>query len=98
MHDLQAVVGPQPFVDLAFNSFSHTPRSDTSPWDPRPMLEPFRISLDYHCCMTREEARQMIVDGIDYAAYKETDSSLHDSDKNRLFGSEQCRSGRAAAK
>jgi hypothetical protein len=31
----------------------------------------------------------MIIDGINYAAYKETDSSLHDSDKNRLFGSER---------
>lgn len=44
--------------------------------------------------MTLEEARQLIVDGINYAAYKETDSSLHDSDKNRLFGSEHYRSGR----
>ena len=48
--------------------------------------------------MTSEEARQVIVDGIDYAAYKETDSSLHDSDKNRLFGSEHYRSGRAVVK
>jgi len=31
----------------------------------------------------------MIIDGINYAAYKETDSSLHDSDKNRLFGSDR---------
>ena len=48
--------------------------------------------------MTAEEARQMIVDGINYAAYKETDSSLHDSDKNRLFGSEHYTSGRAVVK
>jgi hypothetical protein len=42
--------------------------------------------------MTSEEARQVVVDGINYAAYKETDSSLHVSDKNRLFGSEHYRS------
>ncbi len=36
--------------------------------------------------MTPDEARELIVDGINYAAYKETESSLHDSDKNRLFG------------
>ena len=40
----------------------------------------------------------MIVDGINYAAYKETDSSLHDADKNRLFGSEHYRSGRTVVK
>ena len=44
--------------------------------------------------MTLEEARLVIVEGINYAAYKETDSSLHDSDKNRLVGSEHYRSGR----
>jgi hypothetical protein len=44
--------------------------------------------------MMLEEARLMIVEGIDYAAYKETDSSLHDSDKNVLFGSEHYKSGR----
>jgi hypothetical protein len=48
--------------------------------------------------MTLEEARRMIVDGINYAAYKETDSSLHDSDKNRLFGSEHYVSGRDVVK
>jgi len=31
--------------------------------------------------MTSEEARLLIIDGINYAAYKETDSSLYDSDK-----------------
>jgi hypothetical protein len=36
--------------------------------------------------MTPDEARELIVDGINYVAYKETESSLHDSDKNRLFG------------
>src|SRR5713101_395515 len=45
-----------------------------------------------------EEARLMIIDGINYAAYKETDSSLHDSDKNRLFGSEHYNSGREVVK
>jgi len=44
--------------------------------------------------MTSDEARQLVIDGINYAAYRETDSSLHDSDKNRLFGSEHYRSGR----
>ena len=44
--------------------------------------------------MTTDEAREAIISGIDYAAYKETDSSLHDSDKNRLFGSEHYKSGR----
>lgn len=48
--------------------------------------------------MTSEEARQLVIDGIDYAAYRETDSSLHDSDKNRLFGSEHYRSGRPVYK
>jgi hypothetical protein len=38
------------------------------------------------------------VEGINYAAYKETNSSLHDSDKNRLFGSEHYNSGRAVVK
>jgi amino acid transporter len=48
--------------------------------------------------MTSEEARQIVVDGIDYAAYREADSSLHDSDKNRLFGSERFSSGRVVVK
>jgi hypothetical protein len=48
--------------------------------------------------MTLEEARLMIVEGINYAAYKETDSSLHDADKNRLVGSEHYRSGREVVK
>ena len=43
--------------------------------------------------MTAEEARQIVVEGINYAAYKETDSSLYDSDKNRLFGSDHYNSG-----
>ena len=48
--------------------------------------------------MTLEEARLLIVEGINYAAYKETDSSLYDSDKNRLFGSEHYKSGRHVVK
>jgi hypothetical protein len=44
--------------------------------------------------MTLDQAREEIISGIDYAAYKETDSSLHDADKNRLFGSEHYKSGR----
>jgi hypothetical protein len=44
--------------------------------------------------MTPDEARELIVEGINYAAYRETDVSLHDSDKNRLFGSEHYKSGR----
>jgi hypothetical protein len=54
--------------------------------------------INYHCRMTSEEARLMIIDGINYAAYKETDFSLHDSDKNRLFGSEHYNSGREVVK
>jgi hypothetical protein len=48
--------------------------------------------------MTLEEARLLIVERINYAAYKETDSSLYDSDKNRLFGSEHYKTGRHIGK
>jgi hypothetical protein len=48
--------------------------------------------------MTLEEARLVIVEGINYAAYKETDSALHDADKNRLVGSEHYKSGREVVK
>jgi hypothetical protein len=44
--------------------------------------------------MKLDEARQLVIDGINYAAYHESDFSLHDSDKNRLFGSEHYKSGR----
>jgi len=44
--------------------------------------------------MTLDEARERIISGVDYAAYRETDYSLYDSDKNRLFGSEHYNSGR----
>ena len=36
--------------------------------------------------MTDEEAKELLIDGMDYAAYKETDHSLWPSDKNKLFG------------
>jgi hypothetical protein len=48
--------------------------------------------------MTSDEARHLIIEGIHYAAYRETDSSLYDSDKNRLFGSQHYDSGRLVAK
>jgi len=48
--------------------------------------------------MTAEEAREMIVEGINYAAYRETDSALYDSDKNRLFGSAHYNSGHHVVK
>jgi len=54
--------------------------------------------VNYHYRVTQEEARQAVVDGINYAAYKETDSSLYDSDKNRLFGAEHYRSDRVVVK
>ena len=44
--------------------------------------------------MTPDEARQVVIAGINHAAYHETDYSLYDSDKNRLFGSEHYNSGR----
>src|SRR5271155_4210013 len=44
--------------------------------------------------MKLDEARQLVIDGINYAAYHESDFSLHDSDKNRLFGSEHYKSDR----
>ena len=44
--------------------------------------------------MTPDEAREVIISGMDYAAYKETDYSLYDSDKNRLFGAKHYDSGR----
>jgi hypothetical protein len=43
--------------------------------------------------MTPDEARRLIIEGINRAAYHETDS-LHDADKNRLFGSKHYKSGR----
>jgi hypothetical protein len=54
--------------------------------------------VNYHSYVTPEEARQIIVEGISHAAYRETDSSLYDSDKNRLFGSKHYNSGRHVVK
>jgi hypothetical protein len=48
--------------------------------------------------MTTNEARHAIIESINYAAYSETDSSLYDSDKNRLWGSEYYNSGRWVVK
>ena len=48
--------------------------------------------------MKLDEARELIIEGINYAAYRETDSSRHDSDKNRLFGFEHYNSGRPVYK
>jgi hypothetical protein len=48
--------------------------------------------------MTLDEARHLIVEGINYAAYRETDSSLYDFDKNRLWGSDHYNSGRLVTK
>ena len=48
--------------------------------------------------MTKDEARQQVISGIDYAAYRETDSSLYDTDKNRLFGAPHYNSGRFVVK
>ncbi len=48
--------------------------------------------------MTVDEVGEEVISGIDYAAYRETDSSLHDADKNRLFGSEHYKSGRPVHK
>ena len=56
------------------------------------------VYINYHCRMTLEEARLVIVEGVNYAAYKEMDSSLHDSDKNRLLGSEHYKSDRVVVK
>ncbi len=47
--------------------------------------------------MTSDQARDVIIEGLNYAAYRETDSSLHDADKNRLWGSEHYNSARHLA-
>jgi hypothetical protein len=44
--------------------------------------------------MTLDEAREVIIEDMNYAACRETDSSPHDSNKNRLFGSDHYSSGR----
>ncbi len=47
--------------------------------------------------MTLDEARERVIDGLNYAAYHETDYSLYDADKNRLFGSSHYNSGHSVA-
>src|SRR4051794_9869479 len=44
--------------------------------------------------VTESDAKELLIDGMNFAAYHETDHSLWDSDKNRLFGSEHFDSGR----
>ncbi len=39
--------------------------------------------------MTVEEAKELLISGMNYAAYKETGHSLYDADKNQLFGGER---------
>lgn len=48
--------------------------------------------------MTRDEAREILINGMNHAAYHETDYALFDSDKNCLFGSEHYNSGRSVAR
>ena len=48
--------------------------------------------------MTPDEARELVIEGINYAAYRQTNSALHDSDKNRLFGSDHYKSDRPVVK
>ena len=36
--------------------------------------------------MTITEAKELLIDGMNYAAYKETEHSLWLTDKDRLFG------------
>jgi hypothetical protein len=47
--------------------------------------------------MTLDEARKRLIEGLNYAAYHETDFSLYDSDKNVLYGSNYYNSGRTFA-
>lgn len=44
--------------------------------------------------MNDNEAKELLISGMDYAAVRETDHSLWDSDKNKLFGEEHYASGR----
>ncbi len=48
--------------------------------------------------LTLDEARELVIEGLNYAAYHESDYSLFDSDKNRLFGSVHYHSGKFADK
>lgn len=44
--------------------------------------------------VTVTEAKETLISAMDYMAYREVGTSLYDSDKNRLFGSEHYNSGR----
>jgi hypothetical protein len=44
--------------------------------------------------MTEVEAKELLIGGMDYAAYRETENSLWNSDKNTLFGGRHYESGR----
>jgi hypothetical protein len=44
--------------------------------------------------MTLDEAREVVISGMHFAAYKETQFGLYESDMNRLFGAEHYNSGR----
>jgi hypothetical protein len=44
--------------------------------------------------MTVDEAKELLIEGINYAAYRETNHSLWDADKDKLFGAEHYQSGR----
>jgi hypothetical protein len=48
--------------------------------------------------VTSDEAAKVVIEVMNYAAYRETDSSLYDSDKNRLFGSNHYKSGQLIAR
>jgi len=44
--------------------------------------------------LTVDEAKELLIDGMNFAAYREMNHSLWDSDKNKLFGAEHYQSGR----
>jgi len=44
--------------------------------------------------VTDIEAKELLIGGMEYAAYRETEHSLWGSDKNRLFGGQHYESGR----
>jgi hypothetical protein len=54
----------------------------------------FGTRVKFFSNITEDEARHLVIEGINYAAYHETDFSLYDSDRNRLFGSGHYDSGR----
>lgn len=44
--------------------------------------------------MTIDEAKEFLIETMNYMAYRETNHSLWDSDKNKLFGSDHYKSDR----